>query len=220
MKTTKTCDCDFCNEIHNQDDNIFSNIYGKLNIKNRIVGENNMFVALPTIGQLFKYSLLILPKQHIESMSRLDRVGIENLADILKRITEKLSTYGKVVAFEHGAHKETGGGCGVYHAHIHIIPLPSELSLSSFFYPDSIVKKYDNLNDCYSYLRESSQYLMTINADGSLCAVDTTNDSHQYSSQFFRKKLVGYYNLNRPWDWREYVTPETDLLETLKDICL
>jgi len=220
MKTSKTCDCDFCNEIQNQGNNIFSNIYGKLNIKTRIVGENDMFVVLPTIGQLFKYSLLILPKQHIESMSQLDRVGIENLVDILKRTTEKLSTYGRVIAFEHGAHKETGGSCGIYHAHIHIIPLPSDLNIASFFYPNSIVKGYDNLNDCYSDLRESSQYLMTINADGSLCAVDTTNDSHQYSSQFFRKKLVEYYNLNRHWDWRVYVTPETYLLETLKEIRL
>lgn len=220
MKMNKTCDCDFCSEIQNQDSDIFNGIYSKLNIKSRIVGENDMFVVLPTIGQLFKYSLLILPKQHIESMSQLDKAGIESLTDIFKKTKEKLSVYGKVVAFEHGAHKKTEGSCGIYHAHIHIMPLPSDLDLSSFFYPDSIVKKYDSLNDCYSDLRKSSQYLMTINTNGSLYAVDITNNSHQYPSQFFRKKLVEYYNLNRHWDWREYRTPEPDLLQTIEEIHL
>lgn len=218
METKKTCNCDFCNEIQNQGGNKFSDIYSKLNIKTRIIGENDKFVVLPTIGQLFKYSLLILPKRHIESMSKLDKEGIESLVDIVKKTKEKLSDYGKVVIFEHGAQKDTGGSCGIYHAHVHVIPLPSDLNLSSFFYSDSVVKKYENLNDCYSDLRKSSQYLMTINTDGSLYAVDTSDNFQQYPSQFFRKKLVEYYNINRHWDWREYLTSEPDLLQTIEEI--
>ncbi|MCL2311183.1 MAG: HIT domain-containing protein [Firmicutes bacterium] len=214
------CECDFCNEIQNQANNTFIDIYGKLNIKTRVVGENDMFVVIPTIGQLFKYSLSILPKQHIESMSQLDKAGIASLIDILEKTKKKLSVYGKVVVFEHGAHKETGGSCGIYHAHIHIISLPSELDLSSLFHPDSFINKYDNLYECYSDLKESSQYLMIINADNSLFAVDTTSKPSQYSSQFFRKKLAEYYKLNKPWDWREYLLPEQEVLQTIKEIRL
>lgn len=221
LKRVKTsCDCNFCNEIQNQGNNTFTDIYSKLNIKTRIVGENNMFVVFPTIGQLMKYYLLILPKQHIESMAQLDDDGIESLIDILKKTKEKLSAYGKVVAFEHGAHKETGGSCGIYHAHIHMISLPTELDLSSFFHPESFINKYNDLNDCYSNLKKSSQYLMTMNADNSLCAVDTTNNPFQYSSQFFRKKIVEYYKLDKSWDWREYQIPEEKLIQTIEEIRL
>ena len=212
------CNCDFCNEIQNQTNNGFSNIYNELGIKTRIVYENDMFVVLPTIGQLFKHYLLILPKQHIESMAQLDDAGRKSLIDIFKKTKDVLSTYGKVVAFEHGAHKETGGSCGIYHAHIHMIPLTSELNLSSFFYSDSIVKEYDNLNECYFDLREASQYLMTMDIDGSFRAIDTTDKPNQYSSQFFRRKLVEYFNLDKPWDWREYLTPEPELLQTIEEM--
>jgi diadenosine tetraphosphate (Ap4A) HIT family hydrolase len=173
---------------------------------------------MPTIGQLFKYSLLVLPKKHIECMAQLSNKEIFDLELLIQKTKIKLSEFGNVIVFEHGAHKETGGSCGIYHAHIHIVPVPSELDLSDFFYTESVVKKYDSLIECYSDLRGSSQYLMALNPDGSIYATDTSNIIHQYPSQFFRKKLVEYYNLDKPWNWREYLKVEKNVLQTIDEV--
>ncbi len=216
MLTNDICDCDFCKEIEHKSEHKFRQIYK--NINSRIVGEDDLFVIMPTLGQLFKYSLLVLPKRHIETMAELNHNELIQLEELLGNIKNVLSDYGYVISFEHGAKKETGGSCGIYHAHIHILPVPDDLNLSQFFYKENDVKKFDKLTQCYESLNESSQYLMAMNNNGQIYSIDISQDTTTYPSQFFRQKIVDYYQLDKPWNWREYQNVEDNILETIENI--
>ncbi len=37
----------------------------------------------------------------------------------------------------------------------------------------------------------------------------------RYPSQYFRRTLAERFNLNRPWDWRNYEEPEQYVLDTV-----
>lgn len=128
------------------------------------------------------------------------------------------SDYGHVISFEHGAKKETGGSCGIYHAHIHVMPVPDDLDLSCFFNKESDVKKSGALSQCYESLKKSSQYLMATNSNGQVYFVDIAQGTIKYPSQFFRKRIADYYHLNQSWDWREYQNVEENVVETIEKI--
>lgn len=216
MQVNSICDCDFCKEIEHKSEYKFKQIYGDIN--SRIVGEDNLFVVLPTLGQLFRYSLLVLPKKHIETMAELTPDELVQLEHLLAKIKNVLSDYGYVISFEHGAKKTTGGSCGIYHAHIHILPIPDDLNLSKFFYKENNIQQFSKLSQCYKSLNGSSQYLMVTNDDGQIYAIDISQNAILYPSQFFRRKIVDYYQLDKSWDWREYQNVEENILETIENI--
>jgi len=51
-----------------------------------------------------------------------------NVAEAIKTnlATQMRSTYGNCLFFEHGARASDSGGCGISHAHLHIVPFPAE----------------------------------------------------------------------------------------------
>lgn len=216
MNPNKISCCDFCNEIQKQEEYIFKSIYK--DVDSRIVGQNKLFVVLPTIGPLFKHSLLILPKRHIETMAELSTDEMALFEDLLQKVKSLLSDYGNVIIFEHGAKELTGGSCGIYHAHIHIVPIPSELNPSQFLDGRSNIRQYNNLTECYKSLDGVSQYLMTVSTDGRIYATDISNGSVKYPSQFFRQKLADYYQLSRSWNWRNSQHIDEYVLETIEEI--
>ena len=70
ISTQKNIDvtCDFCIEFHDFKKSKFAQIYGD---KRRIISSDKFFCVIPTIGQLFQGSLLILPKKHYCSFSEI-----------------------------------------------------------------------------------------------------------------------------------------------------
>jgi len=85
------------------------------------------FVVIPSIGQLNEGHLLILPATHKLSLGQLDgaeRLEFEALKDRVRFVVTSL--YSDPICFEHGCITE-GGGCGVYHAHLHVVPVAAEL---------------------------------------------------------------------------------------------
>lgn len=205
--------CEYCDEIKGSKESTFHKIY---NLETRIIYEDNAFIVMPTIGQLFQYSLLIIPKKHIELLSELDEDELIQLKEIFAIFKDKLSKFGNVVAFEHGAKRYTKGGCGIYHAHLHVIPLPKKISLFDFL--KHKFTKQSNIYESLKSLNCSSEYLMVINSDGSCAVLDIEQYSKEYPSQFFRRELQKYFKLNKSWDWKEYSEPEEWLISSVKEL--
>src|SRR5580693_3870002 len=67
--TNSRPNCEFCSELFDSPDTRFGNLYGA-SVRRTVLDENG-FVALPTIGQLFEASMLVLPKIHVERMADL-----------------------------------------------------------------------------------------------------------------------------------------------------
>lgn len=76
--------------------------------------ENNSFVAFAPYASRFNYEIWIFPKKHITAFTDIDSSGLGELADILKRVLDKLKSinapYNFVLHYS-----------GV-HAHIEITP--------------------------------------------------------------------------------------------------
>lgn len=209
--------CEFCTEFLESSQSPFIQIY-QGSLKSRIVYSTQNFVALPSIGQFVDNYLLLLPKKHYESLSELSVPELIELSETFNYLKSYLSQYGDVIAFEHGAKSISGGGCGVYHAHLHIIPLQSSINLFSFFKQKLIF--FDSLTEAFSSLSNSDQYIVVINADNTIGTVNMTDNSNAYPSQFMRKNICNALNINMPWNWREYKLPEESLISIVNQYSL
>lgn len=203
--------CEFCQELQGLPGNRFGAMYAGI-AASRIVAQTEHFVVLPTIGQLCAGSLLILPRVHKETCAELQRTQQEGLAAILKRVTTTIRQFGWPVFFEHGAKCHTGGSCGIYHAHLHVVPLPALVEPRELF-PEH-VKAATSIQDALEALKDSEHYLLIGSEDGVVFAsVDSLPSAPV--SQHFRRRLRYRFSLSKHWDWRETAGPESELLATV-----
>ena len=88
---------------------------------------NDKFVAVASIGALIEGWTLIVPKTHHLSMRNV--YGSFEFSSIVGAVLPPLiHQYGSLIAFEHGANKEGSiTGCGVDHAHLHLVPMDESL---------------------------------------------------------------------------------------------
>ena len=211
--TSSFTECEFCNELTKPCFSRFGKIYGQW-YNTRIVAERDGLVALPTVGQLFKGSLLIMPRMHYETMAELPVSMLNGLIAILEYLENRIAPFGTPILFEHGAKCKTGAGCGIYHAHLHLLPVPGDIRWADVL-PD-MEWVAANLLEAYDRLRESENYLLIRDITGIFAAVEPRGESSShFHSQYFRRILANHFALKAPWDWREYDCDEAWLLDTL-----
>jgi len=121
--------CDFCDELNGGKNNTFARVYeGRL--QSRIVVRTESFAVVPSMGQLSEGHLLILPKVHRLSLGHLTENERRELATVRERVYTALTMLsGTPVWFEHGCVGESTGGCGIYHAHLHAVPVRRDLPI-------------------------------------------------------------------------------------------
>jgi diadenosine tetraphosphate (Ap4A) HIT family hydrolase len=202
--------CEFCQEFGGHSPR-FENLYGRL-ARTRIVARTDRFVALPTLGQLFTGSLLLLPVSHLETCAHLATDARQELAKFAAEMASLVRDFGEPILFEHGATEPTGGGCGIYHAHLHIVPVPRP-TLATALFPEYQSEAGDLL-EAWTALERASEYLL-MSASGRTLYSDLGVQSHRYPSQFFRRRIAEYFRLEAPWDWRAYADVEPAVLRTL-----
>lgn len=210
--TSKAAGCEFCAELQSPDRTWFRKVYGHV-IDTRIVQRTDNFAALPTIGQLFEGSYLIIPTVHVERYTELSIALQAEVTEFAADIEARLRRYGPTIVFEHGASSVAGTGCGVYHAHIHIVPLPrnalsDEFVASGDWQPATLV-------DAWQAASSSTEYLMIRDTSNKVSLVTNTHLGSPLGSQFMRKRLVQLFGIAQPWDWREYAAPEPKLLRSV-----
>lgn len=204
-------DCCFCLELLGNSNTDFFRIY-QGNPSTRFIAQTKSFVIIPTIGQLIEGYLLIVTKKHYTSMGHLTAIQLNELEEVKQKISIVLSkTYGKPIFFEHGSAFEGIGGCGVYHAHLHVVPVGETISLLDDlrflegYKIETLGSLVDRINSGKSYLfyedQKSVKYIF--NEDG-------------IPSQFFRKILAKQLG-KTSWDWRNFGR-EREVIFTLKKL--
>jgi diadenosine tetraphosphate (Ap4A) HIT family hydrolase len=89
----------------------------------RVVWDLGKHVSIPSIGALAPGHLLVIPRDHITSWAQAeqDHQTREQALVAVRAVVE--SHFGPTVAFEHGSASDgSSGGCGITHAHVHIVP--------------------------------------------------------------------------------------------------
>lgn len=203
-------ECTFCQEL-NGGPSHFSAIYGN-QPPSRILYDDGVFVVFPAIGQLLPGWLIIATKTHVETMAELPPAELRRLGSLIYGLRSSPTIEPHPLAFEHGAKEETGGACGIYHAHIHLIPVP-EVVRSIDIHP-TIDNNAASLVEALLRLGHSKEYVVCIDTGGEVTSCDLAQAGLTLPSQFLRQRLRQLFELERPWDWRSYGA-EQALLQVL-----
>jgi diadenosine tetraphosphate (Ap4A) HIT family hydrolase len=116
--------CEFCDEFSGGRQNAFAARYGS---DDRTVLETDHLKVLPSLGHFVKGYLLVVPKPHYCALADTPPEIIQEVEEVKRSLTRQLSpVYGRYIFFEHGARTPGSGGCGIYHAHLHALPLTAD----------------------------------------------------------------------------------------------
>lgn len=169
-----------------------------------ILVENDNFVCTPTLGALVEGYILTIPKNHVICAGGLPLDILDDYWDFtskMSRIIEEI--YGKSVIFEHGpSQSNTQVGCGVDHAHLHIVPFQESLFDNvNQINPSPI--SWQHIDDIIEIKRtheSGKEYLLFQNQTGELML----GTSSTISSQLFRRAIAKSRGHPEKFDWKSY----------------
>ncbi|HET6931216.1 MAG TPA: hypothetical protein VFI45_12910 [Candidatus Acidoferrum sp.] len=203
-------DCDFCDEFVSGTSNAFHALYHDA-LRTRILHATERFRVFPTIGQLVEGYLMIAPVSHYTAMDQIPTDATAELTELAELTRSALSKlYGPSVFFEHGARGPINGGCGIYHAHLHAVPLngladPVEILKHRFSYTEA-----SDLPEFTKQSKHLPSYLFYQDSNARLYLFDTG----PLPSQYMRKLLANSLGDDN-WNWRK-VGREDRLLSTIE----
>jgi ATP adenylyltransferase len=171
--------------------------------------ETGNFVVIPSLGALVDGWVLVVPKEHRISMGALPADLRAEADEITRRGREILRRQYKkpIMAFEHGPSAENHGtGCGVDHAHLHLLPLDCDLLayVRPFVLPSQEWRSchWDDLTKAHA---DGLDYLY-LQAEGTTPLIAVAQD---FGSQVFRKAVASFLCMENEFSWREYPRVET-----------
>ena len=214
VRLSRRYQCEFCEELADSTASRFRGIYGP-DISSRIVARQGAFVAMPTIGQLMMGSLLALPVPHFETLAQMPQNMRSEFGRFVGQLARRIKSLGEPVFLEHGAESWTGGGCGVYHAHMHIVPVPERIGAAEVLPRVSGIAR--SLPAAWSRLQRTGEYLVFQDAHSQVAFLDLSRQrTPEVASQHFRRVLVERFRLAKDADWRAYTSHEPLLIKTLE----
>ena len=180
---------------------------------NQPLAETENFVVVPSLGSLVEGWLLMVPKDHYISMGALPP-GLRIEADSLEqRVMRSLRRRyaAPIVAFEHGPSAASHGtGCGVDHAHLHIVPTACDLlEYARPLVPASVhwtVCDPSGEWDLRSAAYQAGQDYLYLKGNCGPSVVATCED---FGSQIFRRALSRYLGIEDEYNWRTHARIDT-----------
>lgn len=173
------------------------------------VAESTSFLAVPSLGALVPGWLLLVPKNESACLAHLTPSQALELKVFAARLTEKVgSIYGPVVQFEHGATSSgSATGCGVDHAHLHLVPIDHNAFKASvaeegrkldlrWFAGDLPTQASDELDYLWYSVGLETRFAYP---------------AHPVS-QFFRRCVARALGVPDVWNYREY--PQHDVVKS------
>lgn len=169
------------------------------------------YKALISVGSMVPGWTLVCPIKHEINLT--GQYGNSHFLDFVQTALGHLERrYGKCVVFEHGSYREDSlTGCGVGHAHLHLVPLDFPLAVEALrsateldWQPCSITQVQD--------IAANSEYLFVANeyagpgTSGLLAKLDTP------VSQFFRRVIANRLGLPEFFDYKKY--PMLDIAQS------
>jgi diadenosine tetraphosphate (Ap4A) HIT family hydrolase len=170
---------------------------------NRPLFESLNFVALPSVGALVEGWLLLVPKRHFISLGGLPGSLLAEFGEFKELLCSVLGQcYGTVSAFEHGPTAAGRAlGCGVDHAHLHLVPLLFDLSNEILpLMPSGAAWKPAGIDDCRAAYLRGEDYLYFEQPIGS--GRIATHD--RFGSQLFRRAVASHIGIPQQYNWREF----------------
>jgi ATP adenylyltransferase len=189
---------------------------GAANVWDKPVMESPNFVAVPSLGALVPGWMLLLPKNHYVAMGAVSRTETAELTEIKNLLVCRLRhAYGELCAFEHGPSgpgREVG--CGVDHAHLHLVPIRFDLGTAVLpLMPRSVEWSEADLDDCKRAFESGLDYLYLEQplGRGRIAVHD------RFGSQLFRRAIASHLGIEDEYNWREYPKVE-NILSTARTL--
>lgn len=201
--------CRYCTDF------LSPNSLEKQSIWNTTVIESQHFIVVPTLGMLVPGWLLIITKEHYLNMSLVPDDFYPELEEIKKAVRLKLKEkFGSTVVFEHGPGRPgESSGCGIDHAHWHVVPLSFDLlpELETRFPCRRIantleIKRGLNNTNTYIFYENQIEEAYLFLANGLPC-------------QFFRRLIAEKIGKSEHWDWHSE-SGLSNIISTLKQLQL
>jgi ATP adenylyltransferase len=166
------------------------------------------YVVVPSIGSLIEGWILIVPRRHVIVLAELDNQERSEFSRIVQHVDKLVrSRYGPTVHFEHGpAEAGKAGGCGVDHAHLHVVPFRYSLRVEAAKHPLWMRLDWTEVVDVHSAVAAHAaglDYLYLREVDGTAWLSTAT----AIPSQLFRRILADRLALTG-WDWKSHPRPE------------
>ena len=160
------------------------------------------YKALSSVGAINEGWVLIIPDEHCASSKKY--FSVSSYLDFVKTVKIGVQEeYGECVVFEHGP-KSAGSltGCGVDHAHLHIVPV------NFYDFEEAVGKagkewKKIRLDDVEAYVREN-EYLMYSNSEDWDSGLVNIHILPESESQFFRKVVALISGASEFYDYKKY----------------
>jgi diadenosine tetraphosphate (Ap4A) HIT family hydrolase len=204
--------CDFCNELSKSPDTSYTRIYGR-NQKSRILFQSANLVVVPSLGQLVEGYLLVLPIAHFRALGDLPPALLEEFSELAEHTRNIVQNhYGKCIVFEHGTRSEGAGGCGIYHAHLHAVPLASAHDPINMLKVSFAFEEFKSLKELEKRSADLPTYFFYQDSEARLYLFDTG----PLPSQYLRKVLADSLGQS-DWDWRT-AGKEARLLATMEKL--
>lgn len=159
--------------------------------------ESDHFVCVPSLGSILPGWVLISPKRPVMSMAQLsesENCELQWFFDLVRNDIE--DAFGPSSAFEHGAQiAGSATGCGVDQAHLHIVPIATDLVLAEV----ASHLEWSSLSVRFPFDANvgSKEYLWLADRDRSYIAYPGLP-----TSQFFRRVIARLCDVTENWDYR------------------
>lgn len=203
--------CEICDELSGGDQNAFASRYLGATAE-RIIWQSDHLTIVPTIGQIVPGHVMIIPKTHITAFADASPEALLDLSNAKERLRKiLLRKHGGCIFFEHGTRSQDLSGCGIYHAHMHAVPIAYSSTPTNLVHGIHFADTVEFGSPLFKVSPDAS-YVFFENSVRRCFVAEVV----QLPSQILRKAVAQLANNSR-WDWREYGF-EPGLLDTLKNL--
>lgn len=156
--------------------------------------------VVPTLGSIIPGWLLVVPRQEALAIGHFAPRHRQELLNLARIISGDVRVFGsRTFILEHGpARVSSIMGCGVDHAHLHVVPMDRDL-LTPVLADESVDWTATDAHDPWVKCQQNREYLLVCTDDG--CYVGFPR---QAQSQYFRKKIAQLQGVPDSWDYREW----------------
>ncbi len=206
-------ECCFCTDLRSQDRTLE---LSKKAFFNRVCRESANFAAFPSLSPVGPGHSLIIPKFHTTSMAQIKSSHIVELSEFIEYIASVLKErFGPMLVFEHGIGLERSGGCGVTHAHFHLLSAEPAVAtrIETALCKDYQPRQLADMNEFFKTADNNTSYLLFGHVGGRILFFG----NEEVPSQYLRRTVASAFNSSQ-WDWREY-SGWDDYADTQQVLC-
>ena len=171
------------------------------------VRRSEHLLAVPSIGPLLPGWLLVLPTSHELSFADLSREAAV-AAELEEIAAWWADLFGPLSWFEHGPASEGSPvGCGVDHAHMHLVPLGGLdlLALARSYMPSLLFEPIGGVEEIGRCRQAGTPYLYLRAESGQSWLASSPG----IPSQFFRQLIAAAQGRPEEFDWKCHMHRET-----------